>query len=218
MSVVETLVRILARFPKLLIAIVKRCSSTTLHLLQYIFSFRNASVQKSQERKHFLKSNVDNTTSLSTTPIFDIEKGGEVEAGASVGRPTILCSPGGGPSSSPTIPTTDAKPADGEGSRGHMPQEPISPPALGITLREMFYMTWKLSSMFSTLDYPGNIARMLQVARRSKPEQNRATRQCEATQEDDQSRDRERDVDEWIVFCHIFQEDLKNASLLVSLV
>ncbi|KAI6112083.1 hypothetical protein EV401DRAFT_237275 [Pisolithus croceorrhizus] len=80
----------------------------------------------------------------------------------------------------------------------------------------MSYMTWKLSSMFSTLDYPGNIARMLQVARRSKPEQNRATRQREATQEDDQSRDHETDVDEWIVFCHIFQKDLKNTSLLAT--
>ncbi|KAI6160968.1 hypothetical protein EDD17DRAFT_730038 [Pisolithus thermaeus] len=106
MSVPEMVLRILARFPKLLVAIVKRCSSTTLHLLQDIFSFRNASVLRSRERKHFAKGNIENNSPL-TTPSNDREKDAEVKVGSSVRSTTILCSSDNGSGPGNRIHTTN---------------------------------------------------------------------------------------------------------------
>lgn len=80
MSVAEALLRTLVPFPKLLIAIAKRCSSATLHLLRYLFSSRNASAQK-RKREHSSEDNAD----PSRLP------GIGAEVGASVESATILC-------------------------------------------------------------------------------------------------------------------------------
>ncbi|KAI6141099.1 hypothetical protein BKA82DRAFT_2660011 [Pisolithus tinctorius] len=85
MSVAETLLRMLIRFPKLLIATVKRCSSTALHLLRYLFSLWNASVQKGK-RKYSLEDNTDN---ISPSKLHREKDGG---AGIHVESATALCS------------------------------------------------------------------------------------------------------------------------------
>ncbi|KAI6117288.1 hypothetical protein EDD16DRAFT_1589485 [Pisolithus croceorrhizus] len=205
MAVSETLLRILVGFPKLFIAIVKRCSWTTLHLLQYIFSFLNASVpgQKSRARKHFAKNNSDNSCS-STTPSNDIEKGREMEAGASVGSATILRSPDRDDGPSPTIPKTDTSggPAHGEGPRGRMPRTLSCEPPLRKPISLSVLPIWlaSLISMLARLDHPGFIWRTL-----------------EATQQDTAkpNGDRETNVKQWAVFSDTFQRDIENINLWI---
>ncbi|KIK21501.1 hypothetical protein PISMIDRAFT_540746 [Pisolithus microcarpus 441] len=195
MSVSETLLRMLARFPKLLIAIVKRCSSTTLRLLQYMFSFRNASVLQSRERKHL--GNVENS-SPSTPPSNDEEKGREVETGAGVSSAaTILCSPDRGPGPSGTALSTD--PVGGEGLRGRMPRTfSCDPP-----LRKPMPLLDRLAGLFSmltTLDHPGFIGRSLKAT------QDKGKRNGH----------RETNVERWVVFSDTFQKDVENVNLLAT--
>jgi hypothetical protein len=89
MSVAEALLRTLVPFPKLLIAIAKRCSSATLNLLRYLFSLWNASARK-WKREHSLEDDAD----PSRLP------GIGAEAGASVESATTLCSKDEGSASS----------------------------------------------------------------------------------------------------------------------
>ncbi|KAI5988696.1 hypothetical protein EDD15DRAFT_1351697 [Pisolithus albus] len=201
MSVSETLQRILARFPKLLIAIVKRCSSTTLRLLQYMFSFRNASVLQSRERKHL--SNIENS-SPSTSPSNDEEKGRETGAAAGVsGAATILCSSdrGRGPPSQ-ADPTTDAsrRPVGGEGLRGYKPRTFSCDPPLRKPMPLLDKLTG-LFTMLTTLDHPGFIGRSLKAT------QDKGKR----------NHHRETNVERWVIFCDTFQKDVENVNLLVSL-
>ncbi|KAI6125172.1 hypothetical protein EV401DRAFT_1129862 [Pisolithus croceorrhizus] len=201
MSVPETLLRILVRFPKLLLAIVKRCSSTTLHLLQYIFSFRNASILKSRGRKHFAKGNVENGNP-STTPSNDCKKGGAVEAGAGVSSATILCSSDRGRDPSQPVPTTDPnyRPAAGEGMRGRMSRTLSCEPPL----RKPTPLSNRLNgllSMLSVLDHPGFLGRALG-----------ATQQNRANPGDG----RETNIEKWMAFCDMFQKDIENINLLAT--
>ncbi|KIN98961.1 hypothetical protein M404DRAFT_1005055, partial [Pisolithus tinctorius Marx 270] len=121
MSVAETLLRMLIRFPKLLIAIVKRCSSTALHLLRYLFSLWNASVQKGT-RKYSLEDNTDN---VSPSRLHEEKDGG---AGTHVESATALCSEDEGSASSrrltPRGPETPAPllSAEGRGPTLSVPQ------------------------------------------------------------------------------------------------
>ncbi|KAI6140880.1 hypothetical protein BKA82DRAFT_30920 [Pisolithus tinctorius] len=80
MSFAEALLRTLGPFPKLLVAIARRCSSTTLRLLRYLFSLWNASARK-WNREHLLDHNADPSSS----------PGVSGEVGASVESATILC-------------------------------------------------------------------------------------------------------------------------------
>ncbi|KAI6141096.1 hypothetical protein BKA82DRAFT_2659753 [Pisolithus tinctorius] len=113
MSVAETLLRMLIRFPKLLIATVKRCSSTALHLLRYLFSLWNASVQKGK-RKYSLEDNTDN---ISPSKLHEEKDGG---AGVHVESAIALCSEDEGSALAPTSRGTETPApllsAEGRGS------------------------------------------------------------------------------------------------------
>lgn len=211
----EALLRILVRFPRLFIAIAKRCSSATLHFLRYIFSFWNASVQKSRERKHFAKSNGDKC-SPSIAPRNDIEKG-EVEADANVRSVTIQRSGDRGLAQSQTISTVadasrpqGSQPADYGGSKGRMVSS--KPP-----LKQPTPLLDKLAgilSMLSVLDHPGFIGRALGATQQSKAKRERAAaRQREVTP---QIHDHETDVAKWMVFSDTFQKDVENINLLAT--
>lgn len=88
--VVQALLRIFGRFPKFFIAIAKRCSTTILHLLRYLFSCRNASVQKSMETgtRKGLASTASSTDSV--TRVMQLEENGGIKPA------TTLCSEVGG--------------------------------------------------------------------------------------------------------------------------
>ncbi|KAI6111859.1 hypothetical protein EDD16DRAFT_1606431 [Pisolithus croceorrhizus] len=192
------------------LSIVKRYSSTALRLLQYIFSFLNASVQKLRERKHFAKSNVDNSSPSS--------KSREAEAGANAGSTTILCSPDSGHSLNQPAATTDtrSRPADGQGSKQHTPHTRCCQPPLRKSMTLADRLTGLLS-MLSVLDHPGFIGRALRATQQSKAKPSHTAQQHHATGQDDQVRDHETDVDKWMVFCDTFQKDIENINLLVGL-
>lgn len=209
----EALLRILVRFPKLLVAIAKRCSSATSHFLRYIFSFWNASVQKSRERKHFAKSNGDKC-SPSIAPRNDIEKG-EVEAGADFRSATIQRSSDRGLAQSQTISTVaDAgrpqvsQTAEGRGSNRLILSS--KPPFRKSML--LCDMVTGILSMLFVLDHPGFIARALRATQR-KTEQEDAAPEPEATP---QNHDRKTDVEKWVVFTDTFQKDIENINLLAT--
>ncbi|KAI6033390.1 hypothetical protein EDC04DRAFT_2605010 [Pisolithus marmoratus] len=189
MLVPETRWRILARFLKFLITIAKRCSSTTLHLLRYIFSLWNVFVQKSREPKHFTKSSAKNI-SPSTIPIpsNDTGKGREVEAGPSVGKPYDH------DRASQKKPLA-VQPDDGKGSRGCTPRLP------------------SMLLMLLALDHPGFIARALGATQRKQAPQGNS---LGAMQHSKQNYDHETDVDKWKVFCKTFQKDVENINLLAT--
>ncbi|KAI6033393.1 hypothetical protein EDC04DRAFT_2897889 [Pisolithus marmoratus] len=183
----ETLLRILVRFPKLLITIAKRCSSTTLHFLRYIFSLWNVSAQKLRERKHLTKGNSDNSA-LSTLPSNVREKG----------KASILCS--------------NVRPADRvEGSEGHALQVRCSNPPL----RDPKFLRRlpNIFSMLSSLDHPGFISRALGATQRKQAVQKSGS---DATQRGNQSCGHETDVEKWKVFGDTFQKDVENINLLAT--
>ncbi|KAI6140837.1 hypothetical protein BKA82DRAFT_4019063 [Pisolithus tinctorius] len=87
MLVPEALLRILVRLPKLFTAVVKRCSSATLHLLGYLLSFWNSFTQK-QHRKSLPENDADNVFA-SNLPILDGRRGRQAEACASFRNATV---------------------------------------------------------------------------------------------------------------------------------
>ncbi|KAI6140873.1 hypothetical protein BKA82DRAFT_4207480 [Pisolithus tinctorius] len=218
MSVAETLLRMLIRFPKLLIAIVKRCSSTALHLLRYLFSLWNASVQKGT-RKYSLEDNTDN---VSPSRLHEEKDGG---AGTHVESATALCSEDEGSASSrrltPRGPETPAPLLSAEG-RGptlsvpqpsstnlpepnrayHLPTQATGESHLQVcapplkNLKKLLTTTslYSLFCMLMFLDHPGFIERSLK----------------------DTQRDHKTDIKKWMDFWATFQDDINNLNLLAT--
>ncbi|KAI6033388.1 hypothetical protein EDC04DRAFT_2208207 [Pisolithus marmoratus] len=197
MLVPETLLRMLVRFPKLLITIARRCSSTTLYFLRYIFSLWNVSIQKLWERKHFTKGNLDNSPP-SALPCKDREKDREVEASA--GSATILCS--------------RDRPADREALGGRTPQMRCCKPPLRQPMSSFDRLAGILSMVLG-FDHPGFIGRSLGATQQSKAKRDRDL-QRQTMQQDDPNRDHETDVKKWEKFGDTFQKDVENINLLAT--
>ncbi|KAI6039744.1 hypothetical protein EDC04DRAFT_1637412 [Pisolithus marmoratus] len=205
MLVPETRLRILARFLKSLITIAKRCSSTTLHLLRYIFSLWNVFVQKSREPKHFTKSSAENIfPSTIPIPSNDTGKGREVEAGPSVGKP--YDHDRASQKKPPAV-----QPDDGKGSRGCTPHVRCSNPPLRDP--RLLYKLPSMLLMLLALDHPGFIARALGATQRKQAAQGNG---LGAMQHSKQNYDHETDLDKWKVFCKTFQKDVENINLLAT--
>ncbi|KAI5998373.1 hypothetical protein F5J12DRAFT_849981 [Pisolithus orientalis] len=206
MSVAETLLRMLLRFPKLLIATVKQCSSTALHLLRYLFSLWNASVQKGK-RKYSLEDNTDN---MSPSKSHGEKDGG---AGIHVESATALCSEDEGSALEPTPRGTEtpAPLLSAEGrvstlstlrpSSTNLPEpnrsrslQVCAPPLKN--LKELFTRTslYNLLCMLMFLDHPGFVERSL------KGTQYR----------------RKTDINKWVAFWETFQKDVENINLLAT--
>ncbi|KAI5998366.1 GH3 auxin-responsive promoter-domain-containing protein [Pisolithus orientalis] len=155
MSVAEALLRTLVPFPKLLIAIAKRCSSATSNLLRYLFSLWNASAQK-WKREHSLEDDAD----PSRLP------GIGAEAGASVESATTLCSEDEGSASGRRLlPYGTETPAamlsaEGRGSNLSIPQPSGSAPPISTVLLLLDLWFW-----FISFDRPGFIKRSLRATR-----------------------------------------------------
>ncbi|KAI6140874.1 hypothetical protein BKA82DRAFT_2781933 [Pisolithus tinctorius] len=106
--VVQALLRIFGRFPKFFIAIAKRCSMKILHLLRYLFSCWNASVQKSME-------NGTGTDLASTASSTDsVTRVMQLEENSGIKPATILCSEVGGVSGGSVLHHTQVIPRSAE--------------------------------------------------------------------------------------------------------
>lgn len=219
MSVAEALLRILVRLPKLFIAIAKRYSSTTLHLLRYLLSFWNSIIPK-QKRKEVPESDLGGNPT-STAHVDNVEDSEKEDA--STGSATIVYPRAGGSvlDRTPTLLgiNTPAAGAPGEGriansstmpSQGpNLPSDtnPHYPPVQTNTedrtyrckppLKQFLFTRnslYCLINMLMFLDHPGFINRSLR-----------------ATQHH-----RETNVDEWKEFWKMFQKDVSNINLLAT--
>ncbi|KAI6120430.1 hypothetical protein EDD16DRAFT_1705921 [Pisolithus croceorrhizus] len=203
------LLRSLVCFPKLLVTIGKQCSSTVLHLLRYVLSLWNASVQK-WKRKDLMQDNAGDKSPL-RLPSIGGEKDRTVDA--RVGSATTLCSEDeGSTSTSGGIPDAST-PAEG-GVSNLQPVVPSSVnanpvefnsgdyPSLQTLTRQMlpfanpFARVFQsdLVTMLLSLDYPNFIGRSLQSTRV----------------------DNETDLDRWNDFWNVFQANIGNISLLIN--
>ncbi|KAI6141110.1 hypothetical protein BKA82DRAFT_32204 [Pisolithus tinctorius] len=152
MSVTEALLRTLVPFPKLLVAIAKRCSSATLHLLRCPFSLWNTSAQK-WKREHSSEDNADpsrlpdigaETFAMGTETVSSfLDKSCAVSSWPDVGvKPAAMLS------------------AEGRGSNLSIPQPSGGAPPISIVLLPLDLWFW-----FISLDRPGIVKRSLGATR-----------------------------------------------------
>ncbi|KAI6096848.1 hypothetical protein F5141DRAFT_1151326 [Pisolithus sp. B1] len=214
MSVAEALKRILVRFPKLLVIIAKRCSSTVLHLLRYLFSLWNAPVQKWKPSKRLLEDKTNNNSPSGLSSIAG-EKGEEADAG--VESIDTLCSEdeSSGFGRKPDARMSPAtRPAEGRVSDLSIMQSAVPssvnllsphnhPPAQAREsnlqlceppLKKGLFASDGLTYMLMFLDHPGFVQRSLK----------------------DTQHHRHTDINKWNAFCETFQKDVENINLLAT--
>lgn len=200
---------ILTRFPKLLVAIAKRYSSTALQFLRHLFPFWNLFVTRRKQDHHSRRDAI-----TSTAPSVDRETGREMEEDASTRRDTTLTSVVGNAAAEHSLTTPQASAtslntvAVSAGDwyanlvrPNYAPQQLrvqqhgvhcCNPPVKGSwrsrkTPNELFVML-----LF--LDHPGFIERSLRN-----------------TQDNGQT-----DVGKWLTFCETFQKDVESVTLLAT--
>ncbi|KAI6103770.1 hypothetical protein EDD16DRAFT_1582952 [Pisolithus croceorrhizus] len=229
MSVLEALLRILVRLPKLFISIAKRYSSTTLHLLRYLLSFWNSFISK-QKPNQLQENDVDTPTS---TTCVDNAEGGENED-TSTGSATIMYTRGGGTvldrtppllgSSTPAVassvgasgssavqskvtsvtnPNRDhCPPEQTEKDRMYCCEPPLRQPFTKVSL-------YSLICMLMFLGHPEFIQRSLKATQpRSKSNNDHSPK---ATQHSHIT-----NLDDWKEFWKMFQKDVSNINLLAT--
>ncbi|KAI6044153.1 hypothetical protein EDC04DRAFT_462313 [Pisolithus marmoratus] len=213
MPVAETLLRILVRFPKLLVAFAKRCSSTVLHLLQYLHSLWNTSVQK-WKRKHLLEDSANNN-SPSKLPSVAGEKAGTSDKSTTVLRsehespvlgresdvrtradilsvegriPNLNIMQCAVPSSANLLACCDDAVVKGLGPHLQCCKPPLAKKLF--TLESLSGLVY----MLMLLDHPGFVQRSVK----------------------DTQLHRHTDIKKWKTFCETFQKDVENINLLAT--
>ncbi|KAI5988697.1 hypothetical protein EDD15DRAFT_1351447 [Pisolithus albus] len=195
---------ILTRFPKLLVAIAKRYSSTALQFLRHLFSFWNAFAKRRKQDHHSPRDAI-----TSTAPGVYGERDREMGEDASTRRDTTLTSVVGNAAAEHSLTATSLNTVSvsaGDSNANlvrpnYAPQQSLvqrhrvhccNPPVKGSwrsrkTPNELFVML-----LF--LDHPGFIERSLRN-----------------TQDNGQT-----DVGKWLTFCETFQKDVESVTLLAT--
>ncbi|KAI6009046.1 hypothetical protein EDC04DRAFT_872782 [Pisolithus marmoratus] len=220
MLVLESLLQVLVRLPKLFIAIAKRYSSTTRRLWRYFLSFYNSLIQK-QKRKHLPENDADR----GPTSTERVDSEGDVREGDSIaGSATIRYSQyeDSVPARVPTLlasHTPAARPTDGgapnlgamqsslssdtnprSSNRDHYPPAQTDSNCMHCCRPPIRHphFTGNLSGliyMLMFLDYPGFIERSI-----------KATQHHHAT-----------NVAEWKEFWKTFQSEVGNINVLATM-